>query len=254
MNSLSNSLARRALLNVPSPNPERTSYARFIPREELGEFASWNPDSFGLKPQAAAPASAAPSVPVAPEPVAPTADEWLAEVAAARQAGYAQGYRDGLVALEGFKKSHAEQVDARVEKFFRNLDAEFDALHEQLAGSVTRVAVQLARQVLRSELQIAPAHVAQVAAEAVEAVLLSARHITVQLHPQDLPLVAKGAQEVLQARGARLLTNPGIERGGCRVESDAGAIDARIATRWAQAAAALGSDEAWDAADETDAA
>jgi flagellar assembly protein FliH len=236
-NNLSNNLSRRALLNVPSPNPERASYARFIPREELGDFASWKPGSFGFEPQA-------PAEP--PPPAGPTPEQWLAQVDTARQAGYEQGYRDGMAALEGFKKSHAEQVNAQLGQFVQALDAEFDGLHEQLAGAVTRVAVQLARQVLRSELQLSPDAVARVAAEAVEAVLLSARHLTVQVHPQDLPLVAAGAQEVLQARGARLVAHPGIERGGCRVESDAGAIDARIATRWAQAMASLGSDEAWE--------
>ncbi len=240
MNNWSNNLSRRVLINVPSPNPERGSYARFIPREELGEFASWTPGSFsGSQAQA-------PSEPVeAPEPAAPTPEEWLARLDAARQAGYHDGYRDGMSALDGFKKSHADQANDQVTRFVQNLDAEFDALHDQLATAVARVAVQLARQVLRSELEIAPRHVVTVAAEAVEAVLLSARHITVHLHPQDLPLVAAGAQEVLQARGARLLANPGIARGGVRVESDAGAIDARVATRWAQAAAALGSQEPW---------
>jgi flagellar assembly protein FliH len=237
-NNLSSNLSRRALLNVPSPHPERASYARFIPREELGDFASWKPGSFGFEP---------PPAPVEPPPPAsPTPEEWLAKVDAARQSGYEQGYRDGLAALEGFKKSHAQQMNAQLGQFLEALDAEFDGLHEQLAGAVTRVAVQLARQVLRSELQQSPGHVAKVAAEAVEAVLLSARHITVQVHPQDLPLVAGGAQEVLQARGARLVAHPGIERGGCRVESDAGAIDARIATRWAQAVAVLGSEEPWE--------
>lgn len=235
---MSNNLSRRALLNVPSPNPERASYARFIPREELGDFASWKPGSFGFEPP--------PPQPEPPVPAGPTPEEWLARVDAARQAGYEQGYRDGMAALEGFKKSHAEQVQAQLRQFVESLDAEFDGLHEELADSVTRVAVQLARQVLRSELQLSPSHVAKVAAEAVEAVLLSARHITVQVHPQDLPLVAGGAQEVLQARGARLVAHPGIARGGCRVESDAGAIDARIATRWAQAAAVLGSEEPWE--------
>lgn len=235
---MSNNLSRRALLNVPSPNPERASYARFIPREELGDFASWKPGSFGFEPP--------PPQPEPPVPAGPTPEEWLARVDAARQAGYEQGYRDGMAALEGFKKSHAEQVQAQLRQFVESLDAEFDGLHEELADSVTRVAVQLARQVLRSELQLSPSHVAKVAAEAVEAVLLSARHITVQVHPQDLPLVAGGAQEVLQARGARLVAHSGIARGGCRVESDAGAIDARIATRWAQAAAVLGSEEPWE--------
>jgi flagellar assembly protein FliH len=99
----------------------------------------------------------------------------------------------------------------------------------------------LARQVLRHELATQPQLVAQVAAEAVGAVMLSARHIAVQVHPLDLPLVAEGAEEALKARGARLSANPAIQRGGVMVQSDVGAIDARIGTRWAQAAAALGS-------------
>ena len=238
---MSSTLSRRALLNVPSPNPDRASYARFIPREELGEFASWTPGSFG----GFEPPSRKAAAPEPEEPAGPTPEEWLAQVDAARQQGYEQGYRDGMAALEGFKKSHAEQVNAQLGQFVQALDAEFDGLHGELAEAVTRIAVQMARQVLRSELQLAPSHVAKVAAEAVEAVLLSARHITVQVHPQDLPLVAAGAQEVLQARGARLVAHPGVQRGGCRVNSDAGSIDAGIATRWAQAAAALGSDEPW---------
>ena len=239
------SLARRALLNVPSPNPERNSYTRFIPREELGDFASWNPDSFSAPRAKAAPEPAAPP----PPPAAPTEGEWLAQIEAARQAAYQEGYRDGMVALEGFKKSHAEQVNAQVTRFVQNLDAEFDNLHEQVAQAVTRVAVQLARQVLRTELHTAPEAIAAVAGDAVEAVMLSARHITVQVHPQDLPLVAAGAQDVLQARGARVVAHPGVPRGGCRVESDAGAIDASIAMRWTQAVNALGSAEPWDEAE-----
>lgn len=235
------------MLNVPSPNPERNPYARFIPREELGTVESWSPGSFGGAARKPAPARAEPPPPAAPPPPAgPTLQQLQAEIDAAQQAGYEQGYRDGMAALEGFKKTHAEQMNAQLDRLMRNLNGEFDVLHEQIAGSVARVAVQLARQVLRSELQTAPALVAQVAAEAVESVLHSARHITLQVHPQDLALVAAGAQEVLQARGARLLAHAGIERGGCRVESDVGSIDARIASRWAQAATAMGSDLAWD--------
>ena len=42
------------------------------------------------------------------------------------------------------------------------------------------------------------------------------------------------------ARGARPPAAPQIERGGCLVESDVGSVDARVETRWAQAAAAFG--------------
>lgn len=214
-----------------------SSYTRFIPREELGEFEAWKPGSLNQGGKGAAPAPA-------PEP---TADEWRAKIAAARQEGYQAGYRDGLVALEGFKQSFAQQATAQVGALITSFDAEFGALEAQMADALARTAVQLARQVLRAELEAQPAHVARVAAEAVSAVLLSARQITVQVHPQDLPLVAEGADEALKARGARLVANAQIARGGVLVESDVGSIDARIESRWAQAAAALGGDEPWSA-------
>jgi len=222
--------------NVPPPVGAKPAspYARFIPREELGNFASWKPSHFGDAADSAGPS---------PEPAAPDAVEWQARVAAARQTGYQEGYRDGLVALDSFKQSFAQQATSQIGALLEAFDRQLGEIDQQAAQAVARVAVQLARQVLRTELALRPQLVAQVATEAVNAVMLSARHISVQVHPQDLHLVAEGAAEALEARGARLLANPAIERGGVMVQSDVGAIDARIASRWTQAAAALGSSE-----------
>ena len=179
--------------------------------------------------------------------------ELKAQVAAARTQGYQDGYRDGLVALESFKQSFASQTSHQIGQVVASLDTELGALEQQLASSVARIATELARQVVRSELSMRPALVAQVAREAVNAVLMSARQITVMLNPDDHALVAGGCEEALSARGARLLSQPSIARGGCRVESDAGVIDARIHARWAQATHALGTNVQWDDA-EADAA
>jgi flagellar assembly protein FliH len=227
--------------NIPPPPNSKAgnAYTRFIPREELGDFASWTPGSFSSTGEAAA------AAPAAARPAEPVNTDWQAHVAAARQAGYQDGYRDGLVALEGFKQSFAAQLSTQFGALYGRFDAQLAALDADIAAAVTQTAVRLARQVLRSELAAEPAGVARVAAEAVDALLLGARRITVRLHPQDLPLVAEGAADVLHSRGARLLADPAMARGGCVVESDLGAIDARIASRWAQAAAALGSDEPW---------
>ncbi len=232
--------------NIPAPPGSKagTSYNRFIPREELGDFASWQPGTFKGDATKAGAASAQAHGEPAPAAAEPSAAEWQLRVQAARQAGYQDGYRDGLVALENFKQSFAQQATAQIGALLDAFDAQFDHIDAQAARAVSRVAVQLAQQVLRAELAQRPELVAQVAAEAVNAVMLSARHITVHVHPQDLPLVADGAEETLAARGARLQADAGIERGGVLVNSDVGAIDARIATRWAQAAAALGSTHA----------
>jgi flagellar assembly protein FliH len=230
-------VSKTGFKNVPPPAGSKSAspYQRFIPREELGDFASWKPGTFAGSGGGAGPAAAPPA------PPAPTADEWQARIAAARQAGYQDGYRDGLVALESFKQNFAQQAMSQVGALLDAFDTQLQALDGEIAQTLAATAVQLARQVLRSELAQRPELVAQVATEAVNAVMLSARHISVQVHPDDLPLVAEGAEEALAARGARLAANAAVARGGVLVHSDVGNIDARIGVRWAQAAAALGS-------------
>jgi flagellar assembly protein FliH len=240
--------------NVPSPLGSKagTSYTRFIPREELGDFASWQPGTFGgAAPQHHSGQAAAGGPQAAPAEL--TAADWQARVTAARQAGYQDGYRDGLVALDNFKQSFAQQATAQIGTLLDAFDEQFVQLDAQLAQTVTQVAVQLARQVLRAELQHRPELVARVASEAVNAVMMSARHIAVHVHPDDLPLVAEGAEEALSARGARLQADDQVERGGVMVLSDVGAVDARVAQRWAQAASNLGSQEPLDADSATEA-
>ena len=205
----------------PAPSP----HSRFIPREELSQFSSWRPHAFGDAPRG--------------EDAARGADAQAA-LQAARQAGYQDGYRDGLVALESFKQSFAAQMTAQIGALVSAFDAEFSQLESQIADAVARTATALARQVVRSELATRPELVAAVAAHAVEAVLLSAKHIRVHVNPQDQALVAAGAADALAARGARLIADAAVARGGCIVESDLGRIDAGIEARWAQAAESLG--------------
>lgn len=235
--------------NVPPPVGSKagTQNNRFIPREELGSYASWQPGSIDRRaePRTGAETSAA------SPPAEPDNAQWQARVTAARQAGYQDGYRDGTAALESFKQSFASQATAQVGALLDGFDRQFAALDVRLAQAVAGVAVQLAQQVLRAEIQARPDLVARVATEAINVVMFSARHIGVQVHPLDLPLVAEGAEEALTARGARLLANPAIERGGVLVESDVGTVDARIATRWAQAAATVGADVPWPAEGKT---
>jgi flagellar assembly protein FliH len=231
--------SKHGIRNIPPPPNSKggTPYTRFIPREELGDFASWTPGAFsdteGLTDR--------PMPKATPEPPPePSAADWQALVAAGRQSGYQDGYRDGLAALENFKTSYAQQITAQVGSLLEAFDRQTERLDAQLADTLARTAVQLAQQVLRHQLTLEPQLVAGVATEAVNAVLLSARHVVVHVHPQDLPMVAQGAEEALAARGARLVADPDLARGDVLVESDVGHIDARVAMRWTQALSVLG--------------
>lgn len=231
---MTSSSDRRGFPNVPSPYGTKTAspYTRFIPREELKDFSSWTPGSFGGERRA---------TPRPEAPAEPTAAQWQQQVATARQAGYQEGYRDGLAALEGFKQSFAAQTTSQVGRLLAAFDEQLAAMEQDIAATVARSAALLARQVLRNELAAHPAHVAALAQEAVNAVLMSARQMVVRVHPDDLPLVSQGAAETLSARGARLVADASVTRGGVLIDSDVGTLDASLESRWAQAAASVGS-------------
>lgn len=217
-------------------------YARFIPREELKGFAAWRPDSFGapkVEPE--------PEVPAAPpEPPPPSTDEWLARIEEARQAGYHDGYRDGLEALEAAKRQFAQQTSAEMAALVASFQTDVSALEDRMAQAVLDTSLRLARQVVRSELALRPEAVAQVAREAVSAVLLTAQHLRLRMHPQDLALIESGAGDDLRARHVLLLADAALSRGGCVVETDMGEVDARVESRWQQAAGLFGLPLDWD--------
>jgi flagellar assembly protein FliH len=228
---------------MPAPPPAAAPHARFIPREELNSFAAWTPGNLAGGP---APQTAVQRPQPAQEAPRPdTAEVIAAQLRSARQAGYQDGYRDGLAALEAFKQSFANQLTAQIGTLVKTLDQELEGLQQDMARTLAISATQLARQIVRSELIARADLVAQVAQEALDTLLLSARHITLRVHPDDHALVALGAADVIAARGGRLVSDASMARGGCLVESDIGVIDATIETRWRRAAASLGCDEAW---------
>ncbi len=234
---------RDRIRNVPPPPGAKagTVYSRFIPREELDSFAAWNPQSLSGAPdsgpgvQRSSPA----------EPAKSPEQELAEHLHAARQGGYQDGYRDGLAALESFRQTYAQQVSAQMGTLVQAYGAQMDALQQQMASALAVTAAQLARAIVRDELAARPELIQGVAHEAIEALLLSARHVTLRVHPDDQALVAQGAAEALAARGARLLADPTLERGGCVIESDIGVVDASLGSRWRRATAAVGVDRPW---------
>lgn len=263
-----------AAAGAPAPGAASSMYARFIPREELGSFSAWNPNVFGSDGQTQAPQSppaakadgkaadakagaAKPTgkatpprpTPRAAPPATPTPQEIAQQVHTARQAGYQDGYRDGLAALENFKQSFTAQMTQQLGHQFgsliEQLQGRLDALEAQLAGRMAGVALDLAHQVVRSEISQRPELVVNVAEEALAALLTSARHICLRLHPDDQAVVAHSLKEGLHARNAKLIADPLVTRGGVIVESDIAIVDASVEARWRKAAALLGSRDEW---------
>ena len=299
----------------PGQAAAHNPYARFIPREELGNFSAWAPQTFEPRPaeqpdvgvrkptlaeraaaemrppmkpqqpvqhapqakgQAAAPGTAmqgaAAAKPAARRPVvggvpgqaeaqereavraaeasaAPPGPPIEERLNQARQEGYQDGYRNGLAALESYKQTQAAQMAAHMSDQVGALASDFhhrlESLEQQLAGRIAGVALELARQVVRTELRQSPELVVDVAEQALGALLASARQVIVRLSPDDHGLAQAQLSEMLAARGARLVPDASVQRGGCIVESDIAVVDATVEARWARAAAALGYEAPW---------
>lgn len=251
------SLAERAAADEArprvSPDAPKSVHQRFIPREELSGFSAWRPDSFGDKrppPVAAAPdpeqlkreaeREAQRQAELAAQREAAEIAARAAELKGAREGGYQDGYRDGLAAMEAFKQSYSAQCSAQLASVIQQMQTQFDTLEQHLAQRVAGIALEMARQVVRTELSVNPTQVVAVTQEALGVVLMSARHVVVHVHPEDVAIVANGTADLLAARGARLVPDAQVARGGCVVESDIGVVDAQVATRWERANAALG--------------
>ena len=247
---MSSSNLKGGIKNVPAPEGvKHSTYGRFIPREELNSFSAWNPEKIGEdKVDPGIPRQAHRSEPT--QKAHSPAEEVAQAPRAARQEGFQDGYRDGIAALESFKQSYCAQMSAQIGALLESLSAQMDDLQQDMARALAVSATHLARQTVRSELKARPELVAQVAAEAIDTLLLSARHITLRVHPDDHVLIMQGAAEALSARGARVVSDPSMTRGGCLVESDIGVIDASIESRWRRALACVGCDSSWNNEDQ----
>jgi hypothetical protein len=213
-------------LNVPPPPgaASKPSYGRFIPKEEIEAAQAFRMDSFGDKATRSPVSAPAPQEAKPPPPPPPHPRELLA---AARQAGL-----PGRLARRSSQRRRLQAAarppggGCNSARCCSPSTPPLPNSRRQLAAALTRSVVQLAQQVVRTELRQNPEHIAHVAQEAVDALLLSARQVRLRVHPEDLPLVEAGALDALRARGATLLADPAIERGGCFVESDIATVDA----------------------------
>ena len=180
-------------------------------------------------------------------PAGPSVDELVQE---ARQSGYQDGYRNGLAALESYKQTQAAQMAVYMNDQVGALAADFhrriDGLEQQLAGRIAGVALELARQVVRTEIHQHPEVVMEVAEQAMSALLTSARQVMLRMHPEDFAMAQGHLSEMLEARGARLVPDTAITRGGCLIESDIAVVDATVEARWSRAAAAMGHQASWN--------
>jgi flagellar assembly protein FliH len=228
-------------------------------RWEMTSFGDERPSSLAARIQAeeraasiaaaAAAASAAPSVPMTPAMQFPTA----AELEALREGARAEGYAEGLE--EGRAAGHAEALEAGRQDVAAEMDtlramaASFSgavtAADETIASDVLDLALHLARSMVRTAFTVRPELIIPIVREAIDYLPVLQQPAILALNPDDIEIVRAALSDELDKGGWRVVADPQVGRGGCKVDTASNQIDAQAGARWARLAQALGKNVEW---------
>lgn len=165
-------------------------------------------------------------------------DEELGRITeSARVQGYAAGFASG----RDDGKTAVDAEAAHLRRLVAAIGASGTALQADTAAALLALATDIARHVLRAEIEHDRAAILPAIREAID-LASGGAHPQLLLNPADIDFVRRHLGEDLAPDGWRLAEDARIEPGGCRATTANGSVDALLATRWKRAAAALGVD------------
>jgi len=195
-----------------------------LPKEQLPAYQRWEMASFGKRNSQAS--------------ISLTTAEQVERIhLQSREEGYAAGYQEG--------RAQAAQEVQRLRALLDDAGGALGDLDQTVAEELLALALEVSRRMLGQALKLHPELVLPVIQEAVRCLPQFQQTVRLVLHPQDAALVHSYIAEHPAASSWVLVEDARLERGGCRVETPNGEVDATLQNRWQRVVATLGSTEEW---------
>jgi flagellar assembly protein FliH len=177
----------------------------------------------------------------------PTAEELEAITHQAQSEGFEAGLEAGRLV--------AEDEANRLRAVLGNIEITLKKAEAALANEVLDLAVVIARQMVRDELNHSPERVLPILREALASLPAARSPSRVFLNPDDLVALEGMLGGDLPSDTWRLLPDTKLETGGCRIETPDSAVDLSLAVRWQNILSVLGrhdrADLGWAASEVT---
>lgn len=208
--------------------------SKVIPEEQLRGFRRWE-----------APAVDAPRPPrgASREAGLLTAERIEQIERQAHEEGFEAGFKEGL-------ERGREEIERRarlLERLMENLAEPLAAVDAEVEQELVGIAIATARQLVRRELRQDPGQIVAVVREAMAVLPSSARSVELRLHPEDAAVVREALHVSDDERRWRIVEDPVLTRGGCKVNTEAAQVDATLESRLnAVAAQVLGGEREED--------
>jgi flagellar assembly protein FliH len=149
--------------------------------------------------------------------------------------GLAKGYKEGMTKSKAELESHIQLL----QKALSALGKPFAELDQEVEQQLTELAITIARQLVRREIKTDPGQIIAIVREAILVLPSAAKKIYVYLHPEDLELVKTKLSASEPESYWRLMEDPTLSRGDCKVMTDTSTIDATVERRLSSIVASL---------------
>jgi flagellar assembly protein FliH len=170
----------------------------------------------------------------------PTAEQIESIEAAAYQDGFQRGQSEGFTAGQQAVLLQAQRLQSLVDHIMRplaHLDEEVERALVDLAGAI-------ARRLLHDEITAQPERVIALVREALAGLPPQLRSLRLQVHPGDEALLREHLSAPPDVQDFRIVPDPDLRPGDCRVHTESALVDARLDRRVRVIAEALAGDGA----------
>jgi flagellar assembly protein FliH len=164
-----------------------------------------------------------------------TAEEIESLQKLAYEEGFAKGEEDGL-------KEGQQQIAAKVNKLNRimnALTAPTKEIDDEVSEQIVKLAFAIAQQLIRREIKTDPGQIIAVVRDAVNELPVSAKKVSVHLQPDDAALIRESLNVHDSDMTWKIIEDPVLTRGGCKVVTENSQIDATVEKQLAEIVARL---------------
>jgi flagellar assembly protein FliH len=158
-----------------------------------------------------------------------------------------EGHRDGVEAGRREMQAQLQSERIALKELTAGLTRFAQDFEQGLANDVLSMSLELAKLVVRHSVKVKPDLVLSVVREAIASLPGVDQQTAIHLHPADAGLLRRVAESdsTLAQLPWKIVEDPQMERGGCRLETATTEVDASLETRWRRIIAALGRDDPW---------
>lgn len=138
-----------------------------------------------------------------------------------RSEGYSDGYRDGM-----------ETAKSSVDEFSRNMSclaSPLKNIEEKIAHDMARLAVGIAKSVIRREVSMNPEVIISLANESISILPVKTASVSVHMNPEDCKILMSHLDT--SVIDYKIIEDASISRGGCRVVTKDSVVDCSLETR-----------------------